>query len=143
MPTTDGFNSCGTFQQVSHTGVTPLHMRGSERYLEKQQSTRREADIAVRLAALGGLSHRVEVGKGGDWRPKGEAIVAQATNLSRECNASSECFWGLILAMLCMMRAGPARLPLVLPDASSSWAPVVAVERSRGSSLPRSSTRSG
>ena len=35
MPTTDGFNSCGTFQQVSHPGVTPLHMRGSEGYLEK------------------------------------------------------------------------------------------------------------
>ena len=35
MPTTDGFNSCGTFQQVSHPGVTPLHMRGSEGYLKK------------------------------------------------------------------------------------------------------------
>ena len=83
MPTTDGFNSCGTFQQVLHTGVTPLRMRGSEGYLEKKQSTRREADIAVRLAALGGLAHRMEVGKGGDWRPEGEAILAQATNLSR------------------------------------------------------------
>ena len=40
------------------------------------------------------------------------------------------------------MRAGPARLPLVLPDASSIGAPVVAVERSRGSSLPRRSTKS-
>ena len=73
MPTTDGLNRCGAFQQMLHTGGTPLPMRAGKGNLE---SARRKADIAIRLAALGGLSHRVEVGKGGDCGQKGEAIVA-------------------------------------------------------------------
>ena len=35
MPTTDSFNGCRALQQMSHTGVTPLRMRGSEGYLKK------------------------------------------------------------------------------------------------------------
>ena len=74
---------------------------------------------------------------------EGDAIVAKARpQQTAHAPHPKECSWGLILAMVCMMRAGPARFPLVLPDASSIGAPVVAVERSRGSNLPRRSTRS-
>ena len=42
------------------------------------------------------------------------------------------CSQGVMLAMVCMMRAGPALFPAVFPDACSSGVPDVAVDRSRG-----------
>ena len=84
----------------------------------------------------------MEMGKRSNRRLKGDAIVAQATDLGGQRNAYQGVLMGM--AMVCMMRAEPARFPLVLPDASSKGAPGVAVERSSGSSLPRSTrSRSG
>ena len=97
MPAAYSFNSCRTLQQVSHSGVAPLRMRGSKRHLKQEKGTSREAHVAVRLAALGRLPQRVEVGKGGNWRPEGEAIVAEATDLCRQRSACQRVLLGIDL----------------------------------------------
>ena len=109
---------------------------------KQEKGTSREAHVAVRLAALGRLPQRVEMGKRGNRRPESDAIVAKATDLCKQRNAYQRVLVGIDLGHGVHDAAGPARFPLVLPDASSSGAPVVAVERSRGSNLPRRSTRS-
>ena len=97
MPATYSFNGCRTLQQVSHSGVAPLRMRGCKGDLKQEKGTRREAHVAVRLAALGRLPQRVEVGKRGNWRAEGEAIVAKATDLCRQRNASQRVLLGIDL----------------------------------------------
>ena len=87
MPAAYGFNGCRTLQQVSHSGVTTLRMRGSKGHFKQEKGTSREAHVAVGLAGLGRLLQRVEVGKRGNRRPEGDAIVAKATDLCRQRNA--------------------------------------------------------
>ena len=64
---------------------------------KQEEGASREARVAIRLAALGRPPQRMEMGKGGNRRPKGDAIVAQATDLSRQRNAYQGVLMGIDL----------------------------------------------
>ena len=95
MPAADSFNGCRTLQQVSHSEITTLRMRGSKGHFKQEKGTSREAHVAVGLAALERLPQRVEVGKRGNRGPEGDARVAKATDLCRQRNACQRVLIGI------------------------------------------------
>ena len=97
MPTADSLNGCRALQQVSHSGVTTLRMWSNEGHFKQEKGTSREAHVAIRLAALERLPQRMEMGKRGNRRLEGDAIVAKATNLSRQRNAYQRVLMGIDL----------------------------------------------
>ena len=138
MPAADSFNGCRTLQQVSHSGVTTLRMRGSKGHFKQEKGTSREAHVAVRLAALGRLPQRVEVGKRGNRRPEGDAIVAKATDLCRQRNACQRVLMGIDLGYGVHDAGRAISFSTCLARRLQHWGSRVAVERSRGCSLQES-----